>query len=462
MNSDIRILDIDVHFRYKQHRATLKFGGAVKGPPARSGADLHVSALVETRDGRVGEGHAGMVLGSAWSWPSQVVPSAMVTEAMRVLALRYGGELYKRKDYAHPIEHAMETEPLLLELADEAVAQLKFEEPMPRMCALVSGSPFDAALHDAFGVVNGIDSYAGLGPEHMDFDLSRYRGPGFKGKYPAHYVKSSYDPAIPVFHLVGGLDKLTRSELTAEDPDDGYPNALDDWIVRDGVYCLKVKLRGNDLDWDIDRTLAVERVARQELAKLGVQDLYLTSDANEMCPDVEYVVEYLTKVRERSPSAFDAIIYLEQPTTRDLFEKPVDLSPASQLKPVLLDEGLSGLEAMDEALRQGYSGVALKTCKGQSNSLLMLAKAEDAGIPYAVQDLTLTGIALIQSVGFAARINTIRGVEANGRQFCPDASAREERVHPDIFRARGGDLGLGSMRGNGLGYRWDEWGQTLA
>ena len=40
MNSDIRILDVETHFRYKQHRSTLKFGGAVKGPPARSGADL--------------------------------------------------------------------------------------------------------------------------------------------------------------------------------------------------------------------------------------------------------------------------------------------------------------------------------------------------------------------------------------------------------------------------------------
>ncbi|GEM_PF-5522483 len=70
MNSDIRILDLEVHFRYKKHRSTLKFGGAVKGPPPRSGADLHVSALVETRDGRRGEGHAGTVLGSSWSWPS--------------------------------------------------------------------------------------------------------------------------------------------------------------------------------------------------------------------------------------------------------------------------------------------------------------------------------------------------------------------------------------------------------
>jgi L-alanine-DL-glutamate epimerase-like enolase superfamily enzyme len=329
------------------------------------------------------------------------------------------------------------------------------------MCALVAGAPFDAALHDAFGVASGIDSYAGLGPEHMGFDLSRYLGPSFKGRYPSHYLKPVYDPAVPVFHLVGGLDKLTRSELAPDDPDDGYPNCLADWIARDGVYCLKIKLRGNDLAWDLDRTLAVERVAREELSKSGVRSLYLTSDANEMCPDAGYVVEYLTKVRERSPSAFDAIIYLEQPTTRDLFEKPVDLSSASRLKPILLDEGLSSLETMDEALRQGYSGVALKTCKGQSNSLLMLAKATQAGIPYAVQDLTLTGVALIQSVGFAARISTIKGVEANGRQFCPAASAREERVHPGVFRARRGELDLRSIRGPGLGYRWDEWGRQL-
>ena len=461
MNSDIRILDLEVHFRYKKIRATLKFGGAVKGPPPRSGADLGVSVLVETRDGKRGEGHAGMVLGSAWSWPSQVVPSAVVAESMRVLALRFGGELYKRRDYAHPMAHAMEMEPLLFELADEVVQQLKMEEPMPRMCALVSGAPFDAALHDAFGVANNIDSYAGLGPEHLSFDLSHPLGPSFKGRYPAHYLKPAYDPAIPVFHLVGGLDKLTRAELTPDDPDDGYPNCLADWIARDGVYCLKIKLRGNDLAWDLDRTFAVERVAREELSKSGVHELHLTSDANEMCPDAEYVVEYLEKVRERSPSAFDAILYLEQPTSRDLLERPVDLSSASRLKPVLLDEGLSSLESMDEALRQGYSGVALKTCKGQTNSLLMLAKASEAGIPYAVQDLTLTGIALIQSAGFAARISTIKGVEANGRQFCPAASAREERVHPGLFRARRGELDLRSVQGPGLGYRWDEWGRQL-
>jgi len=461
MKSDIRILDLTVQFNYKRSRATLKFGGSVKGPPPRSGADLSVSALVETRDGRRGEGHGRMVLGSTWSWPSQVVSSAMVTEAMRVLAVRFGGELYKRAEFAHPVEHAMATEPLLFELADEVVEQMSLGEKMPRMCALVVGSPFDAALHDAFGIANGIDSYAGLGPEHMDFDLGRYLGNDFKGKYPGDYVKPACDRQIPVFHLVGGLDKLTRGELSPDDPQDGYPNCLADWIARDGVYCLKVKLRGNDVAWDVERTLAVERVAREELAKLGINELYLTADANEMCPDQEHVIEYLTKVKERSPSAFDSIIYLEQPTTRDVFSSAADLTRASKLKPILLDEGLSSIEAMDEALRQGYTGIALKTCKGQTNSLLMLAKAEEAGIPYAVQDLTLTGIALLQSAGFAGRISTIKGVEANARQFCPDASAREERIHPGVFRARRGVLDLTSLKGPGFGYRWEEFGTSL-
>ena len=119
LDTDVRILDVEVGFSYKTYRATLKFGGSVKGPGARSGADLHVTALVETRDGRRAVGHGSMVLGSSWSWPSQVVPSFMITDFMRNLALRYGGELQKREDYGHPMEHALETEALLLELLHE-------------------------------------------------------------------------------------------------------------------------------------------------------------------------------------------------------------------------------------------------------------------------------------------------------------------------------------------------------
>jgi len=456
LDTDIRILDLQVGFSYKTYRATLKFGGSVKGPGARSGADLNVTALVETRDGRRALGRGSMVLGSSWSWPSQVVPSFMVTDFMRNLALRYGGELRKRDDYGHPMEHALETEPLLLELADEMVAQYAPGEAMPRMCALVVGAPFDAALHDAFGSALGLDAYATLGPEHMTWDLGRYLGPEFKGKYPADYVKPRYDETLPVFHLVGGYDPLTPADVAPDDPHDEYPADLIGWVKRDGVFCHKVKLRGNDLDWDVERTVSVYCVVREALAEAGKSEVYLTADANEMCEDVEYVIEYLSKVRERSPEAYEAILYVEQPTTRHLFERPLDVARAARLKPVLADEALSGLEAMDEALRQGYTGVALKTCKGQSNSLLMLAKATEAGVPYSVQDLTLTGLGLIQSVGLAARIRPIMGVEANARQFCPAASRRAEQVHPGIFRARDGLHDTSSLRGPGFGYRFDE------
>ena len=461
MQTDIRILDVDVTFTYKTGRAKLKFGGSVKGPGPRAGADLNVSILAETKDGKRARGHGSMVLGSAWSWPSQVVPSVIVTDCMRSLAIRYGAELPKRPECAHPMEHALDTEELLLELAAEMVEQYGLEEEMPKMSALVVGAPFDAALHDAFGNANGIGAYDGLGPDHMAWDLSRYLGPSFEGKYPADYTKPAYDAQIPVFHLVGGYDPLTPDDITADDPDDEYPTDLAAWIQREGVFCLKIKLRGNDMAWDVDRTLSVERVAREALAGTGQEEIYLTSDANEMCEDVEYVIEYLSKVREGSPSAYDAILYVEQPTTRRLFDRPLQVGRAAELKPILADEALSGLEAMDEALRQGYTGVALKTCKGQSNSLLMLAKAEEAGIPYSVQDLTLTGLGLIQSVGFAARINTIKGVEANARQFCPAASRRAEQMHPGVFRARNGILDTASIQGTGFGYRLEEFDPTV-
>ena len=462
MPSDIRILDVDVSFSYKTFRAKLKFGGSVRGPSARAAADLNVSVLAETRRGSRAVGHGSMVLGSSWSWPSQCVPSVLVTDCMRSLAIRFGGELRRRSDCAHPMEHALDAEETLLELTDEMVRQADLDEPMPKLCALVVGSPFDAALHDAFGKANGISAYDGLGAEHLEWDLSRYLGPAFRDRYPADYLRPEYVPALPVFHLVGASDPLTPADVRGDDPQDEFPTDLAAWVERDGVFCLKVKLRGNDLVWDIDRTLAVERVARESLAGFGREELYLTADANEMCEDIDYVIEYLQRIREGSPSAYEALLYVEQPTTRALFDHPLPVHRATKLKPVLADEALSGLEAMDEAMRQGYTGVALKTCKGQSNSLLMLAKATEAGIPYSVQDLTLTGPGLIQSVGFAARIDPIKGVEANARQFCPAASARAEAVHPGIFRARDGMLSTESIRGPGFGYRIGEFDPLVA
>ena len=123
----------------------------------------------------------------------------------------------------------------------------------------------------------------------------------------------------------------------------------------------------------------------------------------------------------------------------------------SRLKPVLIDESLSSIEDFRLAMELGWSGIALKSCKCLSSNLLFIPMAELEGIPYAVQDLTNPSLAMIESIGLAARIHTIKGVEANSRQFFPKANEAAARVHPDLFHVRNGVVKTHSITGTGLG-----------
>ena len=46
----------------------------------------------------------------------------------------------------------------------EVSKELKLEQPIPKSCTLVVGSPFDAAIHDAFGKLHGRSAYQTYGP----------------------------------------------------------------------------------------------------------------------------------------------------------------------------------------------------------------------------------------------------------------------------------------------------------
>ncbi len=50
------------------------------------------------------------------------------------------------------------------------------------------------------------------------------------GKYPQDFFGPRRQATLPARHLVGGKDPLDASELTGEEPDDGYPVLLRDWI----------------------------------------------------------------------------------------------------------------------------------------------------------------------------------------------------------------------------------------
>jgi L-alanine-DL-glutamate epimerase-like enolase superfamily enzyme len=453
--SDVRIRGVETFRVHTVCRTPLKFGAVVVDEVPIG----YAKVTVENRAGKVATGWGAMFLMDLWAWPVSKAPHEAKNRVMCEIFDAYGKLLSHFKEFSHPIAIFMETEADLRRLSREISGRLTPGEEIPFLGALVSASPLDHAVHDAFGNVNGIDSYRGYGPEHMSFDLSCYLGSGFKGVYPSQFLRQEYLPEIPLFHLVGGLDLLHEEEVDKTFPRDGIPNSLDKWIERDGVFCLKVKLRGRDMVWDIERTLEVSRIYHDVRGRVR-KDLpvrpFLSADTNEQCESPEYILEYLRKLHEKKEGVFDEILYIEQPTERDLKAHRWDMRSLSNLKPVLIDESLSSIEDFRLAMDLGWSGIALKSCKCLSSDLLFIPMAELAGIPYAVQDLTNPSLAMVESVGLAARIHTIKGVEANSRQFFPGANEAAARVHPELFSIRDGKARTSSMKGTGLGFRVDE------
>jgi L-alanine-DL-glutamate epimerase-like enolase superfamily enzyme len=233
---------------------------------------------------------------------------------------------------------------------------------------------------------------------------------------------------------------------------DGLPESLDAWVRHNGLTHVKIKLNGEDLSWDVERVLAVERAVAEVQAGRGAADWFTSLDFNEKCANVGYLLGFLAQVREESPAAFKRIRYIEQPTARDLNGNRQNvMHEASKLRPVVIDESLTDLESLVLAREMGYSGAALKACKGQSQALLMAAAAQKYGMFLCVQDLTCPGASLIQSAGIAAHVPGVAGIEANSRQYCPAANRDWEARFPGIFVVKDGTMDTSCLDGPGLG-----------
>jgi hypothetical protein len=70
--------------------------------------------------------------------------------------------------------------------------------------------------------------------------------------------------------------------------------------------------------------------------------------------------------------------------------------------------------------------------------------------------LTNPSLALLESVGLAARTHTILGVEANSRQFFPKANELTAAIHPELYQIRNGVARTGTLRGPGLGMQVEQ------
>jgi L-alanine-DL-glutamate epimerase-like enolase superfamily enzyme len=334
-------------------------------------------------------------------------------------------------------------------------------EAMPYLAALLCCSIVDQAMHDAYGVLHECPTYRTYGADALNRDLTAFLEPAaeaevsFAGRWPADYLSSEPVRSLPAWHLVGGLDPVESSELQGDEPADGYPVLLADWISRDGLQCLKVKLRGNDADWDYERLVAVGKLG------LGLGVRWLSADFNCTVQDPAYVNAILDHCKREHPEVLAMVLYVEQPFPYDLEQHRINVRSIVDRKPLLLDESAHDWRVVRLGLELGWNGVALKTCKTQTGALLSACWAKAHGMQLMVQDLTNPMLAQVPHVLLAAHVGTIMGVETNAMQFYPEASLPEADIHPDLYRRRNGKVCLESLAGPGFGYRVDEIGRRL-
>jgi hypothetical protein len=285
----------------------------------------------------------------------------------------------------------------------------------------------------------------------MNHDLSHYLGPEYKGEYPSKYIRQEPKPRMPLYHLVSAVDPIEESDIPKR-INDGLPETLAEWINFNGLTHLKIKLNGDDPKWDVERVLRVDKVTAATQKKRGVKDYVYSLDFNEKCPNVEYLINFLHTVKEKSPSGYERIQYVEQPTQRDLEKHPENVvQAAAKLRPVVIDESLTSVEALLLALKQGYSGAALKACKGQSQMMVLGSMAEKLKIFLCVQDLTCPGASLIQSASLAAHVPGVAAIESNARQYMPAANKAWVGRFPGIFQITDGMMDTSGLNKPGLG-----------
>ena len=446
--TDIRIVEVQCDFEPVKFRTPLKFGGRVQ-----DGTDLiNVEIKVESRSGKHATGLGSMPLGNVWAWPSDKVTPEQSANAMRAFASEIVELVGEYPEYDDPLDLMFRISGEYAHLGQTISKRLHLGEPMPPLAEMVAASPLDAAVHDAFGRVHDVNSYNALSAEFMNADLSEYLDKSFKGEYLDKYTLRTPKPRLPLYHLVGALDPLTAQDI-AKRINDRLPETLAEWITADGLTHLKIKLSGDNLPWDIERVLAIDKVAAETQAKRGCKEWFYSLDFNEKCANVQYVLDFLAKIREQAPAAYDRIQYIEQPTHRDLKAHPENkMHEAAKLKPVVIDESLVDYESLLLSREQGYSGVALKACKGHTDALLLGAAAQKFGMFLCVQDLTCPGFSFLHSASLAARIPSVAAIEGNGRQYCPAANRSWRPLYPTMFQVKDGTVDTSVLDGPGLGF----------
>ena len=430
------------------YRSPLKFGGRV----VKDVTVFRVALSLEDQNTKKkAHGIGEMTMGTAWAWPSASLTPEMALKTVIVLAERIVAAATSLLADQHPLHLASQIKPIAKRLAEELAASMKLTEAIPDLAIALAVSPLDIALHDAYGRLHAKNSFDCFSHDHVGADLSHFLGEEFLGKDFSEIIAPKTAPTLFLYHLVGSLDPLSKDDLNRK-IDDGLPETLEDWIRSQQLSHLKIKLTGKELDADVGRVVEIDRIASRAFP---TKQFSYSLDFNEACENEDYVIDFLERLERLNREAVPKIHYIEQPMGRDLrLRKEVTMHRVSRLKPVVIDESLTDLEMLRFAKQQGYSGVAVKACKGISDSILLSAAAKQWGMKIYIQDLTCIGGSFMASASLASRIQGVTAVEGNGRQYCPAGNKDWESLYRPMFKILGGVVPTELLNGVGMGFSW--------
>ena len=249
--------------------------------------------------------------------------------------------------------------------------------------------------------------------------------PELKGSTPADCLPDEPTSRAAVRHTVGLSDPLVAAAMDPEDRlADGLPQALDEYVERNGVDHFKIKLSADE-QRDATRLARIGSV----LEESSLESWFCTVDANEQYESVRaFKTQWERHADDPSLAAvLDAVAYVEQPLPREqaLTTETGDVLTAWAERPaIVIDESDDRLDSAGRALERGYAGTSHKNCKGVFKGVVNACLVErrrrtDGDREYVIsgEDLTTIGpVELLQDLAVMGTLG-LDHVERNGHHY---------------------------------------------
>lgn len=299
------------------------------------------------------------------------------------------------------------------------------------------------------------------------------------GFVPADWLPAEPKRSLFVRHTIGLGDPLTVEEISDDERlDDGFPQAMEEYVQQSGMRYFKAKL-ANQPDHDRERLVAIASILERHLGT----DYHITLDGNELyktATDFGQLVEVLRSTAELA-TLWRNTIAIEQPLARDISFSAEHIGAIRDLaayKPVIIDEADGALDSYARALDLGYRGVSSKNCKGPVKSIL------NAGLTWlhnnhgqfnfylmTGEDLCSVGIIPVQADLCLVATLGLEHLERNGHHYHPGLSYLPQSqqdaalaIHGDLYdqshgrivpAVRDGRFEIESLQCTGFGFAVD-------